>query len=417
MRHTFTTLLLLAAAFTTHAQLRLVATSTTSYNTQLGSDILADSTWYKYYGSRIGLPGGVIDYDTSIFYATAGGTPQPVSRDVRKYNTTGNELTHTSYTYNNSSWQDARREYSVYDASRKLLSDTQYVYTAGNWQPNTLIINAYTPAGNKSVKYILGWNALTRAWDTANRLTYTYNAGDSLTEETAAVWMNDSLWTNSRITYSYDTNNLCTLRIAQVMVQPNTGWIEGQRTAYAYRSYWKDLSVSYEINTFGPRDTTSAAFYTYNTYVLQEIVTRRKTAGNWRNYERTQIGYNGFTIIDNDRTMQWDGSNWQNTALTIAHKYYYMYMMGVAQQSVAKPTLTLYPVPASNTIYLQLKETLQQQYTISVTDVQGRQVLQQGYRGGMVQAINTSALAAGVYNLTLSGSNGSLQHSRFTIVR
>ncbi|RYE26222.1 MAG: T9SS type A sorting domain-containing protein [Sphingobacteriales bacterium] len=77
--------------------------------------------------------------------------------------------------------------------------------------------------------------------------------------------------------------------------------------------------------------------------------------------------------------------------------------------------LKLYPVPANNTLNIDIDGLQPQAYALSVIDMQGRILLQQTVNSKH-STVNITALPAGAYTLMLKGDTG-IQHSRFTIVR
>ncbi|RYE26219.1 MAG: T9SS type A sorting domain-containing protein [Sphingobacteriales bacterium] len=79
-------------------------------------------------------------------------------------------------------------------------------------------------------------------------------------------------------------------------------------------------------------------------------------------------------------------------------------------------TLKVYPVPASNTLNVAVNWDTEQSYTLTIADMMGRVVIQSAENSEQ-STVDVTQLAAGAYNIILKGDKGSVQHSKFTIVR
>ncbi|MGL5892979.1 MAG: T9SS type A sorting domain-containing protein, partial [Bacteroidia bacterium] len=80
------------------------------------------------------------------------------------------------------------------------------------------------------------------------------------------------------------------------------------------------------------------------------------------------------------------------------------------QANALEPQLLLWPNPAGNMLFLKTKAPAER---IEIRDAAGRLVIQQNTNSAIIQSIDTSKLAAGVYSLSVVYSNGEIITQKF----
>ncbi|RYE26216.1 MAG: T9SS type A sorting domain-containing protein [Sphingobacteriales bacterium] len=424
MRKPYLLLLMLVVAFSASAQTRTrLSTSLSYFFFDIdGVDIRNDSSVYTYTQGRGGEPGHAINADTALGF-TAGGYYSYV---LAKWFDADDRVTYAQGGfYAASQWYSSSGNRYTYNTAGQILTDTTYAYSLSPISLNKefysrLQVNTYSTTGQLAETYLLKPTINpSHPWDTAEHELYHYNnTGLLLVKQTDTLLPTGFVTSDSTI-FSYDGAGLCTHSISKRLVNGN--WANDVAHAYTYTPHG-DVFTQYDIS-YRPAiaDTTDIRVTYYNAAFLPEGVVHSTS------YYNTLLTVDSIGMVYNsnnqvDTFVQYFRSNntWSHeVSHAISGKYFYEVYTpsAVSTTAAAQVQLQLYPVPAGNSLYLRLSEKEQQQYTLRITDMQGRQAMQQTYTGNTVQTINTSNLPAGVYNLTLFNIKGGVQHSKFTIAR
>ena len=420
----YTVLLLLLITLTSAAQIRtrLVSTLTYSFFDIDAVDIRVDSGVYVYSNGRGGVPGQTINSDTCIGYGSGGYfsylfAQQFDVNDRVTYNHRAN--------YFSSYWQGIVGERYTYNTTGQVLTDTTLQYSFVPIHRNEesytwLKINSYNTSGTLVTTHTLkATSNPLHQWDTTKREIYHYSSTGLLLAKQTDTLLSTGFSTNDSSLYSYNTSGLCTLSLSKKLI--NSNWVNQNGHAYTYNTHG-DIAAQYDIDfTHSIADTTDITFTFYNTaYLPQGVVHSKRYYNTLLTLDSTGTIYNTNNLPDTFVQYFWSNNMWShevNKAMSAKYIYETYTPSGITGVAGNEAQLSLYPIPAANMLYLQLKEKEQQQYTVSVTDMQGRQVFFQIYMGNTTQAINTSQFPAGVYTIILYSGKGSVQHSKFTVVR
>ncbi len=417
---------LLFSCFASQAQTRMLSEAHLRYNDQLAQDESYDSIAYAYI-STSGRGCAAYEehnFDTSYRYYTGGSTPVPTERKIQLFDAQDRITTRLTENLVGGGWQNYIRESYTYDAGGKVATDTTEEFISGNWQPTMANIYVYNNVGTLlQVSYTISWNSSTLQSDTTARHVYNYDGNGNAIQIIGSGHRADTLIVEDSTYLFYNSNNLCVYKYVRLLDDPSLNtWMNGQGMAYKYTATNK-VAVQYQLTdpfAMGHIDTTYRFVNTYdaNDDLLTSIY-GFKDAGIWKRSDSTTNTHNSDHHLTYERTMQWDGFAWVNTIMTGANKFYYAPYTPTAVTNISKSNaqLQLYPVPATNTLYLQLNEDKQQIHTVSITDMQGRQVMQQTYLGNTIHSIDISALPSGIYNLSMLSTKGGVQHGKFSVVR
>lgn len=411
--------LLLLNCFAAQAQ-RLTDMATYLYNANSSSYYLYDSSHNTYSGNRYTTPDMPENYDTSYFIERVQGTMVARSSRLQLFDAHDNVIHLANGYLNNNSWTYGGGQYFTYDANNNMLSDTQYAANVGlgTWRLNELNLYTYNATNKVLAHYELDWETATNTWDSTTRANYTYNTADYLISRKLYVWDNSGPILDNSFDYSYNSANLCNAIIFRRYT--GSSWNDESAQFFEYNAH-NDISIQYDVkynSPFFPNDSMVTIHYYNSANQLTGTVRQHKNTA-WDNIDSTTFIYNIDGTLDSQKFTYWGASGWEPPQGSLITKCYYEPFTpnAVAQLPQQGGTLQLYPVPANNTLYLQINEEKQQLHTLSITDMRGRQVMQQTYFGNTMRSIDISTLPAGIYNLSLLSTKGGMQHSKFSVVR
>ncbi len=423
----FAAIIIFAAALTTHAQTRMIAESFYRYDTNDMVDKAKDSTDYFYVAGsgRGNAPGEEKNYDTAVSQFLFTTAPQLYRRRVQTFDANDHILSVTTEEHINGNWAYDDRHTNSYNSSGQLLSDTlsEYDMVAGVWKPYIITVNAYNTAGRIEASYALWLNGGTGIWDTNSRTSIYYNTAGDVVLTTYDEDHAGNLVADDSAFYTYNSSRQLVHKYNKVRVSATTNdWVHGEAKTYRYDASGRLVSEHEQTDQWGSGhlDTTSRYVNTYDAAGnIKTVVYSWKDGLNWKPNDSTTLRYNSDHHLTYSRTMQWDGFAWANTFSTVTFNYYYGPYTPTTITNISNTAtpLKLYPVPATNTLYIQTSEKEQQHYTVTITDMQGKQVLHNTYIGNTTRQLEISTLPAGMYNITLLSTKGAVQHGRFIITR
>jgi hypothetical protein len=426
MRKLLYTLLALFSFYAAQAQTRMWAEAHLRYNDQLAQDETYDSIAYTYISTsgRGCAPYEEHNFDTSYRYYTGGATPVPTERKIQWFDAQDRITTRLTENFVSGGWQNYIRESYTYDAGGGVATDTTEEFFLGNWQPTMANLYVYNNVGTHiQVSYTFSWNSSTLQCDTTARHVYNYDGNGNAVQIIGSGHRADTLIIEDSTYLFYNSNNLCIYKYVRLLDNPSLNtWMNGQGIANKYTATNK-IAIQYQLTdpfAMGHIDTTYRYVNTYDASDdLINTIYGFKDAGVWLRADSNISVYNSDHHVTYERDMQWDGFAWVNTIMSNANKYYYGPYTPTAVANLRKSNtqLQLYPVPANNTLHLQLTEDKQQLHTVAITDMQGKQILHETYISNTTQSIDISSLPTGVYNISLLSTKGSAQHGKFTVVR
>ena len=297
-----------------------------------------------------------------------------VSQYVYANNTDGtaNQITIQSWD-GISAWNTTNRLTYTYNSSKKVLTELSELYLGSAWQNTSLKTNTYNGSG-----YLT--NSLTQSWDIASstyknsaQANYTNNANGTPSQVINQTWNGVNAWTNSlRFTYTYNASG----KILTTVVDQ---WLSGN---------W--VSLQKESNTYDGSG--------YLTNVLSQLW--NSGTSNWGNNTQSNYSNNTDGTPHQVINQSWDGiSTWINTDRMT---FTYSLITGVSELT-NKADFTIYPNPAYDVINVKADININGS-VYSITNQAGM-VLLKGKITNENTSIDISSLDNGIYFLHFGETN------------
>jgi hypothetical protein len=408
---------------------RMVGESYYKYNSQQGAFLFTDSSVYTYSGNRTGDALNTPKYDTCITIVADNNGYINDSLTANLYDAFDNITTSSVQHWNKgmNTWFGYSYKNCYYDILHLLVNDTTYLWNAGGSTATPLNMWFYgnyasgKPAS--ALQYL--YNTTSSLWETIpyNSYAYTYDANDNLLELVIQIASGRS-GSRMRYTYTYNSNNKALTQTTQTYNTAYNRWDNSTTTAYTYNTAGLLQKQDYLTwnSAAGKYDTVGRYDFTYDAgNNLAEYIYLGYDAPNhiYINTDRYTYTYNSFNQRVSATTQTWATSGLWGYSTKDYQRYYYYgnyFPAGVATAKQQPGTLQLHPVPAVNVLNISVNWDVAQEYTVTITDMQGRINMQYNSKAN-TEAIDVSMLATGTYNLTLKGDKGGVQHSKFTVVR
>jgi hypothetical protein len=387
-----------------------------------------DSFTYTYSGNRGGAPGEVMKYDTCTRYRPSRTKIKPFERKIQRFNMADQVVSiRTQYPsgFNPVKWVTLSEEVYTYDRpGGVIVSDSFYSYTSIPDTPRYLYLATlcYYNAKRQVTDSFISTGVLSSTGrDTPEYYRFRYDSKDRCIEKRRDYLQNAVFYPYWADSFAYTGNN--TFYSYRKHTYANTG---GGQEAYRYTyNANNDVYMQYNMLDYNGRLDTSGRLV--NIYDNRQCIIQTykqdydpNPSPLWTDISRQVNTYNNEGHLTSDSSQIHVGNNqWITDDNKIIGRYYYEYFAPISVNEVAgnNMQLQLYPVPATNTLHLQLTEDKQQLHTVAITDMQGKQVLHETYISNTTQSIDISSLPSGVYNINLLSTKGSVQHSKFTVVR
>ena len=330
--------------------------------------------------------------DTSTiaqYWDPIGAVWVPYSNTLFFYNSSNKLTTKVMQSWNGTNWYPIAQDLYSYNSSGKLIIDEYYLYVSTTFVPTSQKTYYYDTSGNlgneTDQNFVSGVPIYTNLW------SYTYSSTNQVLTTTFSVW-NGSGWTpNNMYSNTYDTLGQMTYKLFQTYQSSDSTWQNDSFHIYSG--------------------------YTSNNSPLQDVVqTWDPVAGAWDNLMQITNTYNSFNQLTTTTGISWNtGSSIFEFALgDPRHNYYYgTYNAGSA--SVKNVTnnggdARIYPVPAQNTLNVDLKWDIAQSSDITIYDAQGRTVRhwQTPSATEYTTSVSVDNLSAGVYFVKINGAVGQI---------
>ncbi|RYE26218.1 MAG: T9SS type A sorting domain-containing protein [Sphingobacteriales bacterium] len=398
------------------------------FNPGTGTIVQADTMLYAYSHIRGGDLVTPIKADT-VSITSVYTTPVLYKKEINTYDTNNNMRVHLELFNSNGAGGTLENSELVlygYDTHNRLMADTGITYNSGAW--DTIVARTYTydASGNLLTRESLGhdmgwdtypWGRVENVYNTASQLlTRTYYSGNRMAPPAP----------DNRVVYTYNSGGLLTATLYQVWNATGSLWADDWEEEFTYNAAGlRSEAATYSYRTPGRTDTTARYLYTYDAAgnLAQTLELWHNLIGpGFKQAKRHTYTSNSYGQTTSHKSETSDGAAGWTFERSDALNYYY-YEDYYDPTTVAKlqqqgGTLKVYPVPASNSLHVDINWDTEQSYTLTVADMMGRVVYseQRTVNSGQ-RVIDVSALPAGAYNIILKGDKGGVQHSRFTVVR
>lgn len=348
-----------------------------SYNDSVGALVNSDSVTQTFDAANNvtgrtykswNIAAGIYEYSNQSFYTYTAAKKMATQlnknwdgssfvnsdQTIYTYDASGNETEQAIQFWDGSAWQDMLKMSTTYSASNKPLTATVTLWTGSSWDVYQVVKYTYDASDlvATDTTQALDISSMTLAYDGLNQ--YTHDAAGNLTIEDGLYWDGVSWNKNKRMINEYDAakNNINTI----------TG-------------YW---------------DMTSGAYDT--------------------SYREVKA-YNSFNYLQSTTSQTWVPATktWETRTGDYNEIYYYeSYTTSVKETTVKGGKASVYPVPATNELHIDVQWTNPQALSVVLTDLNGRQLMSRNRTTGSSfnETINLQGLPSGNYFLQLQGDKG-----------
>lgn len=363
-----------------------------------------DSTVYKYNDNRGGLPNPEdINNDNHILFDLSNtyrfntaifGYENMQQREQYFQNEKVSQLIYKKWTADQLLWKNSERYLYQYDQAGKMHLSTREQWYGALWtnsvhsnlqyDNNKNIIKLAAPTygvdfaydQNNKLVQIIDKSFSGSGWENNERKSYTYT-GKEISSYILEKWDNGN-WINfSRWEYSYDADNNVTKRTEYLW--NGTAWTPSFQYSFLYDA---DNKQTDEIKKIW-----------------------NSTTSTYENFKQETRTYDTNNLLEEVRTLTWDGQKWVYKSGDISiHYYYQVYYPTDVRALATTQNLNVYPIPASDILHISANWNESAEFTVSLIDVSGRVVYHQTekatskYQG----SIAVSAIPSGNYALVLS---------------
>ncbi len=308
-------------------------------------------------------------------------------------------------------WQASERRINYsFDANNNLLGYEMQYWNSG-WVNTQKYTFTYDNANNRITGLMQDWVTSTNSWKNNTYITNTYDANHNLLTSIEQQWnLSSSSWVNlKKETATYNTNNEYTSDIFEGWSTVTSSWESFERYLFFYTN--SDLTglveEIYDSNTSSYIAIYKVAHsYDGNHHLLNSISQQpNPTIMAWENTDRDTYTYdshdNQITYL-NERWNSGTGA-WENAFRQF--DYYSSKTVGLNVLAAQAENISLYPNPATDNIRL-FNETGMTYTSLSIRDVNGKQVFTQALDHSSTVDIPLRALSQGMYLLELKSESG-----------
>ncbi len=268
---------------------------------------------------------------------------------------------------NNYNWTNISNREFVYDSLDRVISTLYQNWNDDEWHNWRLLNTKYDSLGNIMEYCRKGWED--SLWINASKTFYQYNSYGNYTISTFQEWENEQWMDKQRDECFYDVN--------------------GSLLSVFYY-YWND-------------NNWENKFKNESQYLSERIIT---TSYEWENNQWNE-SLQGFGMI-----LIYEGERISTISYVGKADYYFSSVSGIYDDDIGfnKPNILLYPNPASETIYIETKESfIGEELFLELYSITGQVVLQKSVNcWNSKVAINISGVANGIYSLRITSKTQSI---------
>ena len=304
------------------------------------------------------------------------------------YNANNSVATMTNQSWGGAAWSNVSQDVYSYNTAGQLYSDQNNAWNGltSTFTPNTQSIYTYDISGNLLSEVDQTYNAGSGLYNYTDEYLYTYSHS-SLLSTTYKTWSGSSWVSNYMYTNAYDTTTGALLTNLY-QTYNGTAWVN--QSLKSYSNFTPSVLAQTEIDQTW--DTTGS--------------------GSWSNVTEYMYSYNSYGQLTKTIGESWNvGVGWEFALGDPAAYYYYdTYSTSLVKNVVNGGTVNVFPVPAQNMLHIDLNWNEAQSATISIYDMNGREVSSTyapfgaQYHG----SVSVSNLANGMYTVTINGTQSQI---------
>ncbi len=343
------------------------------------------------------------------------------------YDLNNNLLTSISQNWNNGTnmWDNSSKDNYTYDVNNNMLTEVYQYWDNGTmaWVNSSKYLYSYD-VNNYMTTYIYQyWDNGTMSWVNSSKETYTYDVNNDMTASVYQYWnTGTNSWDNSSqsiITYDGDHHMLVDIRQSYVLGV----WENDEKVTYAYTGDDLISVTGQQWNNIGSVwENTDKYIFAYDGdhNRISQITQNWNTVTNaWDNDSRQQMTYNNYHQYTSVWTDQWNSGIWEvTTSDTKFNVYYEEYNVASVANTNAANDFKVYPVPAQNFVRVEKTWAQPQDFTVSITDMQGRLVrtFSEKATTNYTRSIDVNQLASGNYVIKIAPKGGKVSYQQFSVM-
>ncbi|MCS6990649.1 MAG: T9SS type A sorting domain-containing protein [Chitinophagales bacterium] len=318
-------------------------------------------------------------------------------------------------------WVNLSRLLGAYDAQKNLIGLVIQNWNGTDWDSTTHFIHKYDGNNNLISTTIVNKNTFTNSWDSTQRFVFVYDALNNLIADTTYTWVGTGFGYTNLVTYQYNALNQNTVRIGQTY--SNNKWKNAWSDTLVYDANGNLLSLtrwgwSQSVKKFALSDAKIE--YEYN--AANQLVRRVNYNGDGASAFLPSAEYLYTYSVE---------GNLQESLLKIYNSvaaafqnfrrevYHYSTLVYQGPSIVAlSPALTIFPVPATNTLQLMLTSPTDTEVSCVITDLTGRILSVQRLSvaaGSQLYILNIEHLSPGVHVLQLVSAHDTIYPTRYIV--
>lgn len=317
-------------------------------------------------------------YDSTVYNYSGARTS---NNKWEQYEAKYDEGLRYRYDYASNAYWLEKKLVQSFDGSNNIVTQLTQKWTpsTSTWRNNILTSNVYSTSNQLISSTTQVWDSLDATWKNQSQITYSYTAANKVSSMLATTW-SGSAWQNSRIElYDYDASN-------KISAKRTETWTSGSWKPYTKENYQYDATnVIEKIIETWDAPTNSWNIYSkrsYSTFVAdqpQEEVTQYWSSGMFNNKFRRKMFYN-----DNGQLTFWGREEWREdlggvwigyNSFPAGARYYYGSEVSVPQNARTTNSLSVFPVPAGNELYIYLHNSAAQQVYGVICDLLGKPII------------------------------------------
>jgi hypothetical protein len=377
-----------------------------------------DSTAYTYLsGSRGGDLTHQLKYDNATTWIAIDDTTNLNSKNYVQDFYPDNKLKSTvTQSWNGTSgmWDPQTKVIYFYDSTTgQLTSSINETWSGSGWVNASQDLFTYDVSGNVYSDENKTWNTITNAFDPSSILYYFYSGGNLTTlvgkTYSATLMAYDFSY---KFDYTYTSGHL-TSTTYRLWNSGTSSWVDIYRYTNEYDGSGNRLTNLYAVFSGGnwvPDTLHVYSNFTSSHLPRTEVVQLWSSVdSSWKNQWQFTEAYNSTDQLTATMRMSRNASDlfWELTAGDNRSAYYYgAYSNAGVNNTAASVEANVFPVPAQNMVFVDLKWKEAQAATLSLTDLQGRVIRSWGANGAQSHmSVLVNDLANGVYMIKINAGN------------
>jgi len=331
------------------------------------------------------------EMDSTATYFTYTSEDQIASATTQKRDASGTwyNVAKADYTYNNA---DQITEVAISDWS----------VVTGSWQNKERRQFSYTAGGELEVNLYQLWDG---AWVDFNRATYYFNLPGELADSmilqhwnsTSTAWEPEGRWV-----YTWNSSDLLERQIYSTMYNA-TEWQVLSRDTMTYTAFGEIAQSVHAIYLAPQWISSSRMTYTYNADELltqTDIQNYNTQAGTWQGIQRITYTYNPDNSLHQEILSSFDEALGSYVPFSRDTYFYGAYFLGLDEEAFA--TVEVFPNPTQADVQIRFEQATTAE--LILTDLQGK-TLSATAVSGLTATISLESLPAGTYLLNIRSGN------------